>query len=290
MDASDAAAGAVEQLKTHCGRLKVPLYERGYEKDPAKDPAKVQRADQLVVFMGDRFVGNGGPMHGVVWKAKEFLAFGTSKGHLLLLHGMCLAWWFPRNVQDKREAAPSEQAKMVSALRKHCQCELSFSYLLLCNLDHDYLDHKHLAQAVTQQQMQGTCMDSINIRLFGPLKCEACKRLRYWDTKNIPLSLHSPMLGRTEVASCSYLKRQMQKRISKDEALKWTSQVLWTAGRAMPYHSFQYLIHFVRSNVQCFHAPFIYIPCPFDPWLALAFFCRSLKEGRRAVQIICRFI
>ncbi|MEW5317619.1 MAG: hypothetical protein WDW38_008903 [Sanguina aurantia] len=29
-------AGAVEQLKTHCARLKVPLYERGYEKDPAK--------------------------------------------------------------------------------------------------------------------------------------------------------------------------------------------------------------------------------------------------------------
>lgn len=25
-------AGAVEQLKTHCARLKVPLYERGYEK------------------------------------------------------------------------------------------------------------------------------------------------------------------------------------------------------------------------------------------------------------------
>ncbi len=29
-------AGAVEQLKTHCARLQVPLYERGYEKDPAK--------------------------------------------------------------------------------------------------------------------------------------------------------------------------------------------------------------------------------------------------------------
>ncbi|GAX77841.1 hypothetical protein CEUSTIGMA_g5283.t1 [Chlamydomonas eustigma] len=29
-------AGAVEQLKTHCARLGVPLYERGYEKDPAK--------------------------------------------------------------------------------------------------------------------------------------------------------------------------------------------------------------------------------------------------------------
>ena len=29
-------SGAVEQLKTHCNRLRVPLYERGYEKDPAK--------------------------------------------------------------------------------------------------------------------------------------------------------------------------------------------------------------------------------------------------------------
>ncbi|OUS44851.1 signal recognition particle receptor protein [Ostreococcus tauri] len=29
-------AGAVEQLRTHCQRLDVPLYERGYEKDPAK--------------------------------------------------------------------------------------------------------------------------------------------------------------------------------------------------------------------------------------------------------------
>ena len=29
-------SGAVEQLKTHCVRLGVPLYERGYEKDPAK--------------------------------------------------------------------------------------------------------------------------------------------------------------------------------------------------------------------------------------------------------------
>ena len=28
-------AGAVEQLRTHCRRLGIPLYERGYEKDPA---------------------------------------------------------------------------------------------------------------------------------------------------------------------------------------------------------------------------------------------------------------
>ena len=29
-------SGAVEQLRTHCNRLSIPLYERGYEKDPAK--------------------------------------------------------------------------------------------------------------------------------------------------------------------------------------------------------------------------------------------------------------
>jgi len=29
-------AGAVEQLRTHCQRLQIPLFEKGYEKDPAK--------------------------------------------------------------------------------------------------------------------------------------------------------------------------------------------------------------------------------------------------------------
>lgn len=37
-------SGAVEQLKTHCVRLGVPLYERGYEKDPAKVAFEAQRA------------------------------------------------------------------------------------------------------------------------------------------------------------------------------------------------------------------------------------------------------
>ncbi|KAF8073223.1 Srpra [Scenedesmus sp. PABB004] len=36
-------AGAVEQLKTHAARLGVPLYERGYEKDPAKIAAEAVR-------------------------------------------------------------------------------------------------------------------------------------------------------------------------------------------------------------------------------------------------------
>lgn len=36
MPPPSSAVGAVEQLKTHCARLRVPLYERGYEKDPAK--------------------------------------------------------------------------------------------------------------------------------------------------------------------------------------------------------------------------------------------------------------
>jgi len=33
-------SGAVEQLKTHCARLGVPLYEKGYEKDPARVAAE----------------------------------------------------------------------------------------------------------------------------------------------------------------------------------------------------------------------------------------------------------
>jgi len=37
-------AGAVEQLKTHAARLGVPLFERGYEKDPAKVAAEAVRA------------------------------------------------------------------------------------------------------------------------------------------------------------------------------------------------------------------------------------------------------
>jgi SRP54-type protein, GTPase domain len=37
-------SGAVEQLKTHCARLGVPLYERGYEKDPAKVAFEAVRA------------------------------------------------------------------------------------------------------------------------------------------------------------------------------------------------------------------------------------------------------
>ena len=39
-------SGAVEQLKTHCARLSVPLYERGYEKDPAKVAFEAVKAAQ----------------------------------------------------------------------------------------------------------------------------------------------------------------------------------------------------------------------------------------------------
>ena len=33
----------MEQLKTHAARLRVPLFERGYEKDPAKVAAEAVR-------------------------------------------------------------------------------------------------------------------------------------------------------------------------------------------------------------------------------------------------------
>ena len=37
-------AGAVEQLRTHCKRLGVPLFERGYEKDPANVASEAIKA------------------------------------------------------------------------------------------------------------------------------------------------------------------------------------------------------------------------------------------------------
>lgn len=49
-------SGAVEQLKTHCTRLGVPLYERGYEKDPAKvasEAVRVAREQQRDVVLVD---------------------------------------------------------------------------------------------------------------------------------------------------------------------------------------------------------------------------------------------
>ena len=39
-------AGAVEQLRTHCKRLGLPLFERGYEKDPANVAAEAVKAAQ----------------------------------------------------------------------------------------------------------------------------------------------------------------------------------------------------------------------------------------------------
>lgn len=57
-------SGAVEQLKTHCARLGVPLFERGYEKDPARVAAEAQRAaarqgvDVLLVDTAGRMQDN----------------------------------------------------------------------------------------------------------------------------------------------------------------------------------------------------------------------------------------
>lgn len=57
-------SGAVEQLKTHCARLNVPLFEKGYEKDPAKVAYEAARAaaksgiDVLLVDTAGRMQDN----------------------------------------------------------------------------------------------------------------------------------------------------------------------------------------------------------------------------------------
>ena len=46
----------MEQLRTHCNRLNVPLYERGYEKDPAKvafEAVKVAQRSNIDVVLVD---------------------------------------------------------------------------------------------------------------------------------------------------------------------------------------------------------------------------------------------
>jgi signal recognition particle GTPase len=39
-------SGAVEQLKTHCNRLGVPLFDRGYDRDPTNVAAEAMRQAQ----------------------------------------------------------------------------------------------------------------------------------------------------------------------------------------------------------------------------------------------------
>jgi len=57
-------SGAVEQLKTHCNRLDIPLFERGYEKDPAKVAYEAQqqaartKTDVLLVDTAGRMQDN----------------------------------------------------------------------------------------------------------------------------------------------------------------------------------------------------------------------------------------
>lgn len=61
-------AGAVEQLKRHCAALDVPLYERGYEKDPVSIAAGAIRAaaeagtDVVLVDTAGRMQNNAGLM------------------------------------------------------------------------------------------------------------------------------------------------------------------------------------------------------------------------------------
>ena len=66
-------SGAVEQLKTHCNRLNIPLYERGYEKDPAKvafEAAKQAERAKCDVLLVDT-AGNANFTY-VVWLQFEF--------------------------------------------------------------------------------------------------------------------------------------------------------------------------------------------------------------------------
>ena len=90
-------SGAVEQLKTHCTRLGVPLYERGYEKDPAKVAFEAQRAAER--------------------NRKDVLLVDTAGARARLIRlACCFGWWMrparrPRVSTTERASIPYNQEK-----------------------------------------------------------------------------------------------------------------------------------------------------------------------------------
>lgn len=92
-------SGAVEQLRTHCNRLSIPLYERGYEKDPAKvayeaiKSAERSNIDVLLVDTAGEILGQLMQLPPVTFKLHVTICVNCSPMHMLqsmLLFGAIL--------------------------------------------------------------------------------------------------------------------------------------------------------------------------------------------------------
>ncbi|RZC60827.1 hypothetical protein C5167_022567 [Papaver somniferum] len=71
-------SGAVEQLRTHARKLQIPIFEKGYEKDPAivaKQAIQEARRNSSDVVLDD----TAGRMQGQVLKPESVLVNGTSE-------------------------------------------------------------------------------------------------------------------------------------------------------------------------------------------------------------------
>lgn len=77
-------SGAVEQLRTHCNRLNIPLYERGYEKDPARvafEAIKSAQRSGIDVLLVDTAGGLSASCNGLWHDLDEHHAWHVMQSH-----------------------------------------------------------------------------------------------------------------------------------------------------------------------------------------------------------------
>lgn len=76
-------SGAVEQLATHCRRLNIPLFQRGYSKDPAEVAADAMKAAKKQV----RGMGGIGVVGMLMWGGAWVCVGGRDVCRGVQLHG-----------------------------------------------------------------------------------------------------------------------------------------------------------------------------------------------------------
>lgn len=115
-------SGAVEQLKTHCNRLQIPLYEKGYEKDPAKvayEAAQQAARSKIDVLLVD-----------TAGQCSTYISFLAPSQHCILQQGfstvgghtgmLCLSFDQP-NTEDRKD----QQFKVLEMTSSICMPSVS---------------------------------------------------------------------------------------------------------------------------------------------------------------------
>lgn len=159
-------AGAVEQLRTHCQRLEIPLYERGYERDPAtiaqeaivqarrqgidvvlidtagrmQDNEPLMRAlsklisinsPDLVLFVGEALVGNDAVDQ--IQKFNSALADLDSRGRQRMIDGIIISKF---DTIDSKVGAALSMVRASGAPILFVGCGQTYQDLKIPNVGH----------------------------------------------------------------------------------------------------------------------------------------------------------